>query len=195
MVTVSTSVRDRIVASTLHLIGTDGVAGVTNRRIAAHANVSLGSITYHFPSQPDLLRAALETFVAEETTRLREIAESHRNQGVSLAEAAGLAERVAEDLAFSAERIAPFELYVQAGRDPELRAAADRCWAAYDELTVAILTELGLPDPVAVASTLVATVAGLQLRRLSTGGGSDLSTSVLLLLQGAVLTGGAHRQS
>ncbi len=64
---MSTSVRDRIIASTLHLIGTDGIAGITNRRIAAHANVSLGSITYHFPSQPDLLRSALTTFVAEET--------------------------------------------------------------------------------------------------------------------------------
>lgn len=192
MVTVSTSVRDRIIASTLHLIGTDGIAGITNRRIAAHANVSLGSITYHFPSQSDLLRSALTTFVTEETTRLREIAESHRGQGVTLAEAAGFAERVAEDLSFSAERIAPFELYVQAGRDPELRTAADRCWAAYDELTVAILTELGLPNPESVAPTLVATIAGLQLRRLSTGGGSELSTSVLMLLQGAVLAGPAH---
>ena len=192
--TVSNSVRDRIIASTLHLIGSDGIAGITNRRIAAHANVSLGSITYHFPNQTELLRSALTAFVAEETTRLREIAESHRGQGVTLAEAAGFAERVAEDLSFSAERIAPFELYVQAGRDPELRDAADRCWAAYDELTVAILTELGVPDPEAIASTLVATVAGLQLRRLSTGGGSDLSSSVLLLLRGAVLAGADHQR-
>ncbi|MFD6674007.1 TetR/AcrR family transcriptional regulator [Rhodococcus zopfii] len=191
---MSTSVRDRIIASTLYLIGTDGIAGITNRRIAAHANVSLGSVTYHFPSQPDLLRSALTTFVAEETTRLREIAESHRGQGISLGEAAGFAERVAEDLSFSAERIAPFELYVQAGRDPELRAAADRCWAAYDELTVTILTELGLPNPEAIAPTLVATIAGLQLRRLSTGGGSDLSTSVLLLLRGAVLAGAGQQR-
>ncbi|NLE78714.1 MAG: TetR family transcriptional regulator [Rhodococcus sp.] len=187
VVTVSTSVRERIIASTLYLIGTDGIAGITNRRIAAHANVSLGSITYHFPSQPDLLRSALTAFVAEETARLREIAESHRGQGVTLEQAAGFAERVAEDLSFSAERIAPFELYVQAGRDPQLREVADRCWTAYDDLTVTILTELGLPDPEAVAPTLVATIAGLQLRRLSTGGGSDLATSVLLLLQGAVL--------
>ena len=59
---------------------------------------------------------------------------------------------------------------------------------------MASATQTGMNNA-AVAPTLVATVAGLQLRRLSTGGGSDLSTSVLLLLQGAVLTGGAHPQS
>ncbi|WP_430335654.1 TetR/AcrR family transcriptional regulator [Rhodococcus sp. ACT016] len=183
-----TSVRDRVLAAALHIVGTEGVPAVTNRRIAAEAGVSLGSVTYHFASQSDLLRAALTGFVSEETTRLREIAETYRDTGLSIEDAAAITERIARDLAFSAERIAPFELYIQAGRDPELRDAADECFAAYDELTVTILGALGIPNPESLAPTLVATIAGLQLRRLATGnGGQDFSTAVLQLIRGAFL--------
>lgn len=186
---MATDARRRIVDATLHLVGSEGIAAITNRRIAAHAQVSLGSITYHFPSQSDLLRAALTTFVEEETGRLRELAESYRSQSLSIDEAAAVTEKVAVDLAFTAERIAPFELYVQAGREPDLRAAAAACWAGYDALTVAILTALGVPHPEVLAPTLVATIAGLQLRRLSTGADADLAAAVLLLLRGVVAAG------
>jgi len=52
---------------------------------------------------------------------------------------------------------------------------------------VTILTALGVPDAVSVAPTIVATIAGLQLRRLATGsdGDQDFATSVLLLLRAA----------
>ena len=179
-------VRERILAAVLHIIGTDGIAAVTNRRIAAQAEVSLGSITYHFPSQTDLLRDALLGFVTAETARLTDLAEQYRDTGLSVQDAASLTEQVVRDLAFDAERMAPFELYIQAGRDPELQAAADECFAAYDTLTVTILEALGVPDAAAIAPTLVATITGLQLRRLATGGaGTDVSTAILLLVGGA----------
>ncbi|WP_064063052.1 TetR/AcrR family transcriptional regulator [Rhodococcus gordoniae] len=185
VVTTRDDARSRIVHATLHLVGTHGVAGVTNRRIAARAEVSLGSITYHFPTQADLLRAALEFFVDEETERLRELTDRYRSQALSLTEAAELTERVAHDLTFTAERIAPFELYVQAGRDDELRQVAARCWRAYDMLAVSVLSALGVPRPETIAPTVVATITGLQLRRLSTGTEANLSESVLLLLHAA----------
>ncbi|AOW92935.1 TetR family transcriptional regulator [Rhodococcus sp. WMMA185] len=180
----STDVRDRVLAAALHIVGTEGIPAVTNRRIAATAGVSLGSITYHFPTQTDLLRAALSGFVAEETQRLADLAEEYRNKGLSLVDAAALTEKVAKDLTFSAERIAPFELYIQAGRDHELQQAAAECFAAYEELAVTILAALGVPDAAAIAPTIVATITGLQLRRLATGSGGDhdISASVLLVL-------------
>ncbi|WP_241387107.1 TetR/AcrR family transcriptional regulator [Rhodococcus sp. CH91] len=185
VVTTPDDARSRIVHATLHLVGTDGVAGVTNRRIAARAGVSLGSITYHFPTQADLLRAALESFVDEETERLHELAEHYRSPALSLSEAAELTERIARDLTFTAERIAPFDLYVQAGRDVALRRVAERCWNAYDALAASVLSALGVRHPEALAPTIVATITGLQLRRLSTGTETNLSESVLLLLHAA----------
>ncbi|MFD4469373.1 TetR/AcrR family transcriptional regulator [Rhodococcus sp. NPDC058505] len=174
--------RERILRAVLQVIGTDGVAAVTNRRVAADAGVSLGSITYHFPTRTDMLRDALLGFVTAETTRLTDLAESYRDRGLSVADAAALTERVVGDLGWSAERLAPFELYIQAGRDPALRQAADDCFAAYDHLTVTILDALGVPDASTVAPTLVATVAGLQLRRVATGVPQDISAAILRLL-------------
>ncbi|GAA3162546.1 TetR family transcriptional regulator [Streptomyces virens] len=50
--------RARILAATLDLIVEEGVAGVSHRKIAARAQVPLGSMTYHFSGIDDLLREA-----------------------------------------------------------------------------------------------------------------------------------------
>lgn len=187
------SLRERILAAALHIVGTDGVAAVSNRRIAAAAGVSLGSITYHFPTQNALLRDALLGFVRDETARLTELAESYAAEDLTVSDAAALVDRVAEDLTFSAERIAPFELYIQAGRDKELRPAAADCFAAYDLLTVRILESLGVADAQALAPTIVATVTGLQLRRLATGAAeSHISATLLRLIHSGALRSAAH---
>ncbi len=178
-------VRERILQAVLQVIGEDGIAAVTNRRIAAQAGVSLGSITYHFPSQTDMLREALLGFVTDEATRLTDLAEGYRDRGLSVADAASLTEQVVRDLGWSAERLAPFELFIQAGRDPSLQDAADECFAAYDTLTVTILEGLGIPNARVLAPTLVATVSGLQLRRIATGIPQDVSAAILRLLSGA----------
>jgi len=159
--------RERILHAVLRVIGTDGVAGVTNRRVAREAEVSLGSITYHFASQHELLREAMLLFVTEETTRLAALAEQH--PGASLESAAALVEQVALHTRFGHEEIAPLELYLQAGRDPALRDAATECFAAYDRIAVTVLTELGIGSPDRLAGPVVALLTGMQLRRLATG--------------------------
>ncbi|MFD4368202.1 TetR/AcrR family transcriptional regulator [Rhodococcus sp. NPDC058521] len=184
---VSTGAREKILAAALHIVGTDGIPALTNRAIAARAQVSLGSITYHFPSQSDLLRSALTGFVEEETRRLTEVTEQYRDKGLTFEDAAELTERIVKDLAFSAERIAPFELFIEAGRDHALRDSAADCFAAYDQLTLTILTTLGVPDAESVVQTVVAVIAGMQLRRLATGSADqDIAAALLLLLRGAI---------
>src|SRR5205807_1936185 len=90
------------------------------------------------------------------------------------------------------EHIAPFELYVQAGRDARLQDAAAECFAAYDRLAERILTALGVPDPLRAARATVALVVGLQLRRLATGASiDDLVDALLLLVAGS--GSAAHR--
>ncbi|MFC7308365.1 TetR/AcrR family transcriptional regulator [Streptomyces monticola] len=174
--------RQRIVDAVLRIIGEDGVAAVTNRRIAKEAGVSLGSVTYHFTAQDELLREALLHFVAEETRRFTELADRSRADGVDLAGAAALVGQVAGGTEFDSTQIAPFELYIQAGRDERLRAAAAECFAAYDRLAAQILTALGVPDPDRLAATAVALVFGQQLRRLATGSPAEELVDALLLL-------------
>ncbi|MDG3011851.1 TetR family transcriptional regulator [Rhodococcus sp. D2-41] len=183
---VNTPVRERIIEAVLAMIGSDGIAAVTNRRIAAEAHVSLGSVTYHFASQAEMLRAALVEFVAAETARLSAIAEDYRSLDLDLDQAATLVEQVAAQVAFTSEQIAAFELYIQAGRDAQLQEAAADCFAAYDRLALTILEALGVPDPEPLAQSLVALVAGMQLRRLATGvAGQQVAAALISLVRGA----------
>ena len=54
--------RDRLIQVTLDLIAESGVAGISHRKIAAAADVPLGSMTYHFTSMDELLREAFTRF-------------------------------------------------------------------------------------------------------------------------------------
>jgi AcrR family transcriptional regulator len=172
----------------LRVIGAEGIGGVTNRRIAREAGVSLGSITYHFETQDELLRESLLLFVREETERLLALAEQQRGSVTSLEQAAGLVEQVAESITFGREEIAPLELFLHAGRDVALREAAGSCFAAYDEVAVTVLNGLGVPEPERLAGPVVALIAGLQLRRLATGtAGSTGMAEALIMLVGNFL--------
>ncbi|MGW1893464.1 TetR/AcrR family transcriptional regulator [Streptomyces sp. NPDC002004] len=179
--------RQNIIDAVLRIIGQDGIAAVTNRRIAKEAGVSLGSVTYHFASQHELLRESLLHFVSEETRRFTELADQCNEEGIDLERAASAVGQVAGGTEFDSRHIAPFELYVQAGRDVRLQAAAADCFAAYDRLAARILAALGVPDAERLAGTAVALVFGQQLRRLATGSSAteDLVDALLLLSRAA----------
>ncbi|XVS63870.1 TetR/AcrR family transcriptional regulator [Actinosynnema sp. CA-299493] len=179
--------RQRIIAAVLRIIGDDGVAGVTNRRIAQEAGVSLGSVTYHFATQQDLLRESLLHFVTEETKRFGELATRNNAQCDDLGQVVEIVGQVAEATGTDSDRIAPYELYLHAGRDPELRAAAAECFAAYDKLAETVLASIGVPDADRVASAVVGMVMGLKLRALATGSGTeDLVNGLLMIAKGAL---------
>ncbi|MFB7508542.1 TetR/AcrR family transcriptional regulator [Streptomyces broussonetiae] len=178
--------RQRIITAVLRIIGEDGVAAVTNRRIAREAGVSLGSVTYHFETQHELLRESLLYFVREEARHFTELADQCRTEDIDVEGAASLAGQVARGSALDSAHLAPFELYLHAGRDERLREAAAEAFRAYDRLATRILTALGVPDAERLAATAVALVMGLQLRRLATGSAADdLADALLLLVQGA----------
>lgn len=178
--------RQSIVDAVLRIIGQDGIAAVTNRRIAREAGVSLGSVTYHFTTQHELLRESLLHFVAEETRHFTELADAcadtRADEPFDIGRAAEVVAGVAGGNAFDSRHIAPFELYVQAGRDERLRASAAECFAAYDLLATRVLGLLGVPDPGRLAGAAVALVFGQQLRRLATGAPAEDLVDALLVL-------------
>ncbi|WP_354701030.1 hypothetical protein DSM112329_01335 [Paraconexibacter sp. AEG42_29] len=159
--------RRRLLDATLDVVGTEGIAAVTNRRVAGRAGVSLGSLTYHFTSQAELLREALILQVDREVERIEAITARIGQAGVPLeallAEAEGLVAETADDPA----QLAELDLHLHAARDMDLREASERCFAAYDALAAAALRALGLPDADARAPLVVAMFNGLALRRLA----------------------------
>ncbi len=183
----ATDTRERILRTTLDLIGREGIAAVTNRRVADAADVSLGSLTYHFDSQLDLLRESLMLMVGEEVVRLEGIAAELRRARPSVEQVAVEVERVVRETGRRIWELAEFELHLQAARDPELRAASLRCFIAYEEVATAALEALQVPMAKTRARSIVALMYGLGLRRLGTGeeDPTGLAEALLTIVRGA----------
>ena len=162
--------RERIIRAVLTVIGRGGIAAVTHRAVAEEAGVPLGSMAYYFATKDDLLRAALLVFVEQEAARLRAL-------GASLAAAEArpgeIVDRFADAILTEAHddpvaTVAQFELYLESARNPALQAAAERCFAAYEQVTEVALRAAGAEDPTRGAALVVALSDGLAVRRLAT---------------------------
>jgi DNA-binding transcriptional regulator YbjK len=167
------------------VIAAGGIGAVSNRRVAAEAGVALGSLTYHFPSQTALLRDSLLLYAEEEVARLNALAADLRaglgTGAADAARAAAAVEQIAASGSGRPEEIAELELHLHASRDPELHAASQRCFGAYEDFAAAALETLGVPEPERHARTVVALMCGLGVRRLGTGEHSAEGTADALL--------------
>jgi DNA-binding transcriptional regulator YbjK len=179
--------RERILRATVELIGREGVSAVTNRRVANAAEVALGSLTYHFASQVDLLRESLLLFVGEEVARQETIAADLRRRRPSVEEVAAEVERIAREPGNRIQQLAEIELHLQAARDPGLQEASQRCFEAYEGVAAAALETLEVPEPDRHARSIVALMYGMGLRRLGTGdeNATGVADALLTILRGA----------
>lgn len=111
--------RDRIVAACLDVIAEHGVAGTSHRRVAAAADVPLGSMTYHFAGMDELLEAAFRRFAEGAAANLER--RTAAAQGLEEALAA-FASNIDEDV-FGTDRdlVLSLELYTLAARRPAFR--------------------------------------------------------------------------
>ena len=113
----------RIVEAAVDVIAEYGVAGTTHRRIAAAADVPLGSLTYHFSSLDDLLEQAFRRH-AERMSRQYEAHFANVTTREQFVVAVtdlihGLVDDDPRDWAVA------YELYLAALRDPALRTVTE----------------------------------------------------------------------
>lgn len=107
----------------LDVIAEHGVAGTTHRRVAAAADVSLGSMTYHFSGMDDLLRAAFGEFATSVAARFeRRLAAAH---GADQAVEAVIAIITEEVFGTQRDLVLTHELYTLAARDPGFRVVTN----------------------------------------------------------------------
>src|SRR3954447_7153295 len=159
--------REQILQAALRVIGRSGRQAVTHRAVAEEAGVPLGSTTYYFDSRDDLLRQALEHVAASEVERYRELGDELRRVETpdELADSLidGLVEAAEDRIAYIAE----YEIWLEAGRRPELREAAE-AWGAAPPRSVAEAMETpGSEDPPTDASLVVAAIDGIGERILA----------------------------
>jgi DNA-binding transcriptional regulator YbjK len=159
--------REQILEAALRVIGRSGRQAVTHRAVAEEAGVPLGSTTYYFDSREDLLGQALEHVARKEAERYGRLGEELRKAKSARA----LADMLLDQLIFEAEDriayIAEYELWLEAGRRPDLREPAV-AWCDAVQLAVAgAMEKLGSTDPAADASLVVAAIDGLGERVLA----------------------------
>lgn len=111
--------RDRIIDSCLDVIAERGVDGTSHRRVAAAADVPLGSMSYHFAGMDELLREAFRRFVSEVASTF----ERRLSAASSREEAREAVVSLITEAVFGTQRdlVLTHELYTLAARDERYR--------------------------------------------------------------------------
>ncbi len=154
--------RDRIRRAACELLVADGFDAVTHRKVAARADVALGSVGYYFGGRDELLVAAVEALAEPWLQAARDVAADPPDD---LAEA--LVRLVAGDAGRDELRV-QYERLVQSTKMPEL---ATRTAAWTDELVELAGTVLRPARSTALTPrAAVALVDGLLLHHLADTG-------------------------
>lgn len=154
----------RIVDAAVDVIAEHGVAGTTHRRIAAAADVPLGSLTYHFAGLDDLLAHAFRRHAER-------MSQAYANHFALVRTHAQFVDAVI-DLIHGDAGAGPrdwavaYELYLAALRDPALRTVTE----SWMQTSRAVLERFVEPT---IARGVDALIEGLVMHKtLSTTGGA-----------------------
>ncbi|GAA1057259.1 TetR family transcriptional regulator [Agromyces luteolus] len=148
--------RDRIIDACLDVIAESGVAAASHRKVAEHAGVPLGSMTYYFDGIDDLLRQAFARFTATISERFEQRMASAHDPASALDAVVAI---VRDDVfGSSRELVLTHELYTLAARERGYR----RLTAEWMARSRAALERYFDPE---TARLLDALVEGLTLHR------------------------------
>ncbi|MBW2458975.1 MAG: TetR family transcriptional regulator [Deltaproteobacteria bacterium] len=164
--------RWQILDATLGVVGDGGVDAVRHRRVAAEAGLPLGSITYYFRSRDELIRAAFEHFLEQNTAFMNALSADFEG-GNAEDVVQFIVEMVRQEFEHPARVRAEYELILYASRDEAL-AEAFGSWERDTTARVAeVLERLGAARPFSAARTLMELVRGFELVRLVRAHGED----------------------
>jgi AcrR family transcriptional regulator len=129
----------RILAAARRVLVQEGYAGFSMRRVAAALGMSVGNLTYHFPSKSQLLRALIQDTLDD----YRALFEEYRKQvgGDPEASLRGLLGYLMRDSASESTSKLFRELWALAAHDAGIAAEMD---AFYDAAIDAVIDDLGL---------------------------------------------------
>jgi DNA-binding transcriptional regulator YbjK len=124
--------RDALLDAAIELIATGGLASATQRKIAAHAGVSLASTTYHFQTRDKLLEAALRQSAALTVAKLAELRDAVLAGDIPLLDACTAFIRQPPGRHRHSVLVI-YELFVTAARNDHLQPAIPELIAALEE--------------------------------------------------------------
>ncbi|EGJ73726.1 putative TetR family transcriptional regulator [Streptomyces sp. Tu6071] len=128
--------RERVLDAALEVLVEDGVAGITHRKVAARADVPLGSVTYHFASLTELCTQAFAWYVEQRTAEY----EALFTQVASREDLIDVLVTVVQGgPARHRSAVLGFELHLAALRDPALRVLTQQ-WTSSSRAVLARFT-------------------------------------------------------
>jgi DNA-binding transcriptional regulator YbjK len=164
--------RGRLLDAALSIVGSEGLRGLTHRRLEDEAGLARGSARYHLGTNDQIIAAALEHAVLRDS-RLNEAVLAKVGFDTLAGSAASfpeiLAAMVSAYLQNPGDIRVRYELLLEATRRPRLEQEAQRWRAQFVTATELALTAAGQADPHNVAVLLVACIDGLVFDALITG--------------------------
>ena len=159
--------RDALLRAAVEVAAERGTAGTTHRAVTERAGVPLATASYFFSSIGELVAEALRTFVTEEAARLEALAgelggDAHDPD--AMAAALSEASMPSGPLPWA---LAQFEAYLQAARDPALRAPVADALAVYERVAEVALAAAGADGAGDAAPAFNALADGFALHHLA----------------------------
>jgi DNA-binding transcriptional regulator YbjK len=158
--------RRELLEAAVEVVADRGIGGATHREIAQRAGVPLSTTSYFFSSLDELLLEAMRFFTTELLARLEGVRALVVDQRLTPVEAIdALLELLLSQP--SATTVAQFEAYLEATRQPEVRAEVKRVMVALERLAEAFLEAAGAARPADGARVFVALLDGFALHRVA----------------------------
>jgi DNA-binding transcriptional regulator YbjK len=164
--------RDLILDAAIRVLGEEGLAALTHRRVAAEAGLPLAATTYWFASKEDLLLDAYRRAADRDIARVRRVVEQFEaGEGGDVARA--ITDVLGSEIADGrGALVACFTVWIEAARRPSLRPIEAEWTQAYEHAIAQLLARAGSPQPELDSQVLTAALDGLMLGLLARGGGS-----------------------
>jgi len=159
--------RDELLAAAIELFAEGGSRAVTHRAVARRAGLPSATTTYYFASIEGLLREALAAHMQQWMTDLEGLTNFDLGDlGVGLEDGTALVSQV---FGLRTPEVARLQLsiFLAATQDPALRDTATETLRSIEQMAVGVLSRLGIEEPEALASAIIAVFAGSALRRQS----------------------------
>ena len=161
--------RELILDAAIDVLGAEGLAALTHRRVATEAGLPLAATTYWFASKDDLLLHAYRRAADRDIARVRRVAAESADKDVADALADVLGAELTDG---RTALVACFTMWVEAARRPDLREIEAEWTAAYEGVIEELLRAAGSPEPRIDSRLLTATLDGLLLGLLARGSGA-----------------------
>ena len=174
---VPAATRDRALEAAVELLGAQGVRALSHARVDERAGLPPGSTSNWFRTRRALLGGVVD-WIAE-----RERAEFDPAAMPAITEAHELVEGLCamtqlQSGPYATRTRARYALFLELADDPELGEPLRRQRREFERWTEAIMTAVGVADPVPATRALMALCDGLLLHRLTVDPELDLRPAI-----------------